>query len=123
MDDCVFCKIVKGEIPTEFLWDDDDIVAFEDIKPIAPVHLLIIPKKHIKSLEKIKKEDIELLGNIQRIASELAEKKGIKKAFKVITASGKGAGQTVFHLHYHLIGGWKDKAPEMEPNQNIKVDK
>jgi len=123
MDGCVFCKIVKGEISTEFEWDDDKIVAFNDIEPIAPVHILIIPKKHIESLGKTKKEDVELLGNIQRIASELAEKKGIKKAFKVITASGKEAGQTVFHLHYHLIGGWKNKAPEMEIDKSKEADK
>ena len=120
MDDCVFCKIVKGEIPTKLEWNDDEVVAFDDIEPIAPVHILIIPKKHIESLGKTKEENVELLGNIQRIASELAEKKGIKNAFKVITASGKRAGQTVFHLHYHLIGGWKDKAPEIESIQSKK---
>ena len=114
MNDCVFCKIAKGEIPTKFEWDDDEIVAFDDIKPIAPVHILIISKKHIESLGKVEKEDSELLGNIQRIASEIAEKKGIGNAFRLLTLSGKGAGQTVFHLHYHLIGGWKDKAPEIK---------
>ena len=114
MNDCVFCKITIGEIPTEFEWNDIEIVAFNDIKPIAPVHILIIPKKHIESLGKTQKEDIELLGKIQRVASELAIKKGIKDAFKVLTASGKEAGQSVFHLHYHLIGGWKGNAPEME---------
>ena len=114
MKDCIFCKIKNGEVPTKFEWNDDDILAFGDIKPIAPVHILIIPKKHIESLGKTQKEDAELLGNIQMVANELATKKGIKYAFKVITASGKGAGQSVFHLHYHLIGGWKGNAPEIE---------
>jgi histidine triad (HIT) family protein len=114
MNDCIFCKIAKGEIPTKFEWNNDGIIAFDDIEPIAPVHILIIPKKHIESLGKVEKEDSELLGNIQRIASEIAEKKGIKNAFRVLTASGKAAGQSVFHLHYHLIGGWKDKAPEIK---------
>ena len=114
MKDCIFCKIKNGEVPTKFEWNDDEILAFKDIKPIAPVHLLIIPKKHIESLSKSSKKDTELLGKIQRVAVELAKKKGIKDAFKVITASGKEAGQTVFHLHYHLIGGWKGKAPEID---------
>ena len=114
MSDCVFCKIAKGEIPTKFEWKNDEILAFNDINPITPVHILIIPKKHIESLEKTKSEDVELLGNIQRIASKLAEKKGIGKAFRLLTLSGKGAGQTIFHLHYHLIGGWKGEAPEIK---------
>ena len=117
MNDCVFCKIAKGEIPTKLEWNDDELVAFNDIKPIAPVHILIVPKKHIESLGKTKNEDVELLGKIQRIASKLAKKKGIGNAFRLLTLSGKGAGQTVFHLHYHLIGGWKDKAPEIEVNK------
>ncbi|MBU0572324.1 histidine triad nucleotide-binding protein [Patescibacteria group bacterium] len=118
MDDCIFCKIVNEEIPTKFEWNDNEVVAFDDINPIAPVHIVIIPKRHIESLKEVKKEDVELLGKIQKIASELAGKKGIKDAFRVLTASGKGAGQTVFHLHYHLIGGWKDKAPEMEAGKD-----
>lgn len=114
MSDCIFCKIAKEEIPTKFEWNDDGIMAFDDINPIAPVHILIVPKKHVESLGKTKNEDIEMLGNIQKIASRLAKKKGIGNAFRLLTLSGKGAGQTVFHLHYHLIGGWKDKAPEIE---------
>jgi histidine triad (HIT) family protein len=96
MSDCVFCKIAKGEISTKLEWEDDKIV---------------------KSLKDSKKQDIDLLGNIQRVAKELAKKKGIESAFRLLTISGKKAGQTVFHLHYHLIGGWKDKAPEIEAIQ------
>jgi len=117
MKDCVFCKIIKGEVPTVFEWEDDEMLAFEDIKPIAPVHILIIPKKHITSLGEAGKDDVELLGKIQKTAAEIAKKKGIGSAFKVLTASGKGAGQTVFHMHYHLIGGWKNGVPEMESEQ------
>ena len=113
VQDCIFCKIMNGEVPTKFEWEDDEIMAFEDIEPIAPVHILIIPKKHVESLGKSGKEDVEMLGKIQRVAVELAKKKGIDSAFRVLTASGKVAGQTVFHLHYHLIGGWKGNAPEM----------
>ena len=114
MSDCLFCKIANKEIPTKLEWNDDEIVAFDDIKPIAPVHILIVPKKHIESLGKATNEDVELLGKIQRIASKLAEKKGVGNAFRLLTLSGKDAGQTVFHLHYHLIGGWKGKVPEIE---------
>ncbi len=114
MSDCIFCKIAKKETPTKLEWEDDAIMAFNDINPITPVHILIVSKKHIESLGKTNDKDAKMLGNIQKIARELAEKKGIGDAFRLLTLSGKEAGQSVFHLHYHLMGGWKGKAPEIE---------
>ena len=94
--------------------EDEQIFAFDDIKPVAPVHVLIISKKHITSLKEISKKDEKLLGHIQFVAAKLAKKMKIQDAYRVLIASGEKAGQSVFHLHYHLIGGWKGKAPKME---------
>ena len=114
MDDCVFCKIVKGDIPSTKVFEDDQVVAFKDIKPLAPVHILIIPKTHIESLSKAEDEYASLLGICQITAKKVAEKMGIKDAFRLLLANGSSAGQTVFHLHYHLLGGWGKEVPEME---------
>lgn len=105
--DCVFCKIVKGEIPSKKEYEDDGVLAFRDINPVAPVHILIVPKKHIKNLSSASVEDAAILGKCQVVASELAKKNGIGGAFRLLTASGSEAGQSVFHLHYHLVGGGK----------------
>lgn len=118
--DCIFCKIIDGEVPCKKVYEDKNIFAFYDINPMAPVHILIIPKKHIKNLGSVAGEDKNVLGEIQLIARKIARDVGIGDAFRLLTASGKGAGQSVFHLHYHLIGGWgKAKTPEME----VKKDK
>ncbi|QLG69308.1 MAG: Bis(5'-nucleosyl)-tetraphosphatase (asymmetrical) [Candidatus Woesebacteria bacterium] len=109
MEDCIFCKIIRGEAPSEKVWEDEEILAFKDIKPSAPVHILIVPKKHIQNLSDTSSEDQALLGKIQLTAVEIAEKLGIKDAFRVSTLNGKNAGQVVFHLHYHLMGGWSEK--------------
>jgi len=118
--DCVFCKIVKGEIPSEKYYEDNDIIAIKDINPMAPVHVLIIPKKHLKNLTEIKEEDINLLGKIQFVASKLAKKLDIFDGFRILNANGEKAGQSVLHMHYHLVGGWKEKQnfmnPEVEKN-------
>ena len=114
MEDCIFCKIVKKEIPGEVEIETETVLAFRDINPKAPVHILIIPKKHIENLANAAKEDLEILGSCQLVAKEIAEKNGTEKAFRLLTASGAGAGQTVSHLHYHLVGGWKDRIPGME---------
>ncbi len=112
MEDCVFCKIVAGEIPTQKIYEDDRVLAFNDINPLAPVHVLIVPKKHIVDLAEAKKEDEALLGKIQLVAAEVAKKLGVGDAFRILMANGKDAGQSVFHLHYHVRGGWKEGAPE-----------
>jgi histidine triad (HIT) family protein len=107
MTDCIFCKIVAKELPASVVYEDDDVIAINDIHPATPVHVIIIPKKHIVNLADSSDEDLELLGKIQRTAAKLAEKLNISDAFKLHTANGEKAGQTVFHLHYHLNGGYK----------------
>jgi histidine triad (HIT) family protein len=110
MADCIFCKIIKGEIPTEFVYQDEDIVAFRDIKPAAPVHILIIPRKHLPSLNEAAIGEKELLGKALLVAKEIAKKEGIAETgYKIIINCGEQAGQVVFHLHIHLLGGWENK--------------
>lgn len=115
MNDCIFCKIVNGDIPSEKIYEDEDILAFKDVNPMAPIHVLIIPKKHIKNLNEVKKEDIKILGKIQIIASELAKKLNISDGFRVLNANEIKGGQSIMHMHYHLIGGWKEKQTFMNP--------
>ena len=106
MDDCIFCKIVNGDIPSTKVYEDDEILAFRDIEPVAPVHVLFIPKKHISSLVDIKKEDEAIIGRIYSIINTIAEKEGIlDKGFRVVVNCGEDGGQAVKHLHFHLIGG------------------
>lgn len=108
MDDCVFCKIIKGEIPSKKVYEDDDILAFCDINPIAKVHVLVIPKKHITSLLELKKEDKDLLFHIFNKINEIAEMIGVAKTgFRVISNVGEDSGQAVKHLHFHILGGEK----------------
>lgn len=104
MAECIFCKIAGGEIETRLVYEDNDIVAFKDLNPQAPTHILIIPKKHIDALGAAGEEDAALLGKIQLAAAKIAKEQGLKD-FRLVTNSGKGAGQSVFHLHYHLMGG------------------
>jgi len=103
-DNCLFCKIIRGEIPAETLYEDDDILAFRDIAPQAPVHFLVIPKKHIRGPADIGSEDEQLLGKIMRVGGELAQKEGIEH-YRVVFNNGEQAGQTVFHIHMHILGG------------------
>lgn len=107
MEDCIFCKIVGGEIAANFVYEGDDIVAFKDIKPSAPVHVLVVPKKHIPSLSQASEADRDLLGKVQLLAGKIAKDLGIGKGFRLTLNNGKSAGQIVFHLHYHLQGGWE----------------
>jgi histidine triad (HIT) family protein len=104
--DCIFCKIIAGEIPTEILYQDDEIIAFRDINPQAPVHILIIPKKHIASLDQLSQSDTALVGRMVAVASKLAKDEGIdKKGYRLAINCGKEGGQLVPHLHMHLLGG------------------
>ncbi len=106
MDDCLFCGIVERKIKGTIVYEDESIVAFEDIRPKAPVHLLIIPRKHIATLSDLEPDDVSLVGEIFRVANKLAQEYGIaEKGFRVVVNCGADAGQTVFHLHYHLLGG------------------
>jgi histidine triad (HIT) family protein len=103
-DNCLFCKIVRGEIPAAKLYEDDDILAFRDIAPQAPVHFLVIPKKHLKDPAAVSEEDEQVVGKMMRVGSEVARKEGISH-FRVVYNNGSQAGQTVFHLHMHILGG------------------
>ncbi len=106
MEDCIFCKILAGEIPSKKVYEDDLVYAFHDIAPAAPVHVLIIPKEHICCMNKVAEEHKELLGHILLTAQKLADELGIKDSgYRIINNCGENAGQTVFHMHFHLLGG------------------
>ena len=106
MEGCLFCKIVNKEIPAAFIFEDDQIVAFSDINPKAPTHILIIPKEHFSSLNDIPEENKELLGHILLRARQIAQNIGLEeKGYRIVLNTGKDAGQAVFHLHFHLFGG------------------
>ncbi len=108
MNDCLFCKIIKGEIPSNKVYEDDEILAFHDINPAAPIHILVIPKKHIDSLAKIEKEDEILIGKIYGVINKIAEEKGFKdEGYRVIVNCGENGGQEVMHLHFHILAGTK----------------
>jgi histidine triad (HIT) family protein len=104
--DCVFCKIAAGDIPTKILFKDKDVVVFPDIEPAAPVHLLVIPVKHISSLAAVTDSHTALLGKLVRVASRVAKEQGLaEKGFRLTINSGPDAGQVVSHLHIHILGG------------------
>ena len=106
MDDCVFCQIVAGKIPTEFLYQDEEAAAFRDINPAAPTHIIITPKKHIPSLADLSEADLPLMGHLVKIANQLAKKEGIlERGYRLVVNCGKEGGQVVPHLHIHLLGG------------------
>ncbi len=105
MSDCLFCKIRDGEIPSNKAYEDDDVIAFHDINPQAPVHLLIVPKRHIASLDDAGTDDGPLLGKILLTAQKLAAKNGVAGSYRVVNNCGESAGQSVFHVHFHLLGG------------------
>lgn len=106
--DCVFCKIIAGEIPSDTVYQDEEIIAFRDIKPIAPVHLIIIPRKHIPSLDQMKEADATLLGRMVAVANRLAKEEGVaEKGYRLAINCGAEGGQLVPHLHLHLLGGRK----------------
>ena len=107
-DDCIFCKIASGEIPSEFVYEDELVVAFKDLNPVAPVHVLIVPKEHKVNLSEYTEGDEALLGHILLTAAGIAKKLGLEEnGYRVITNAGPDAGQSVFHTHFHLIGGRK----------------
>ena len=109
MDDCIFCKIVRKEATSKIEFENENLIVFQNINPLAPVHVLIVPKKHIKSLSEISEQDKALMGEILLVAKKVADKLGINDAFRVAVANGENAGQTIFHLHFHLTGGWTQK--------------
>ncbi len=110
MSDCIFCKIVAGDIPCNKIYEDDDVLAFHDIHPVAPVHFMIIPKTHVASLEDCGAAHQALLGKILLLAPKLAREQGLDDGFRTIINTGRGGGQEVFHLHVHVIGGGGPRA-------------
>jgi histidine triad (HIT) family protein len=106
MSDCIFCKIVAGDIPAKVMYEDDEILAFEDIEPQAPVHILLIPKKHFSTLNDLTGADAPMLGKLAVKAADLAKEKGVAEGgYRVLVNANPEGGQVVFHLHMHLMGG------------------
>ncbi len=104
--DCIFCQIVAGKIPADIVYQDEEVIAFGDIHPIAPTHLLIIPQRHIPSLAHLSEEDLPLIGHLVNIANHLAKREGISESgYRLVVNCGGQGGQLVPHLHIHLIGG------------------
>lgn len=104
--DCIFCKIARGEIPATKIFEDEDVLAFDDIHPAAPVHFLVIPKRHVETLDDVTDEDGALLGKMLVTASRLAREKGVgESGYRQVINCRKAAGQVVFHLHLHVLGG------------------
>ena len=112
MADCIFCKIIAGEIPSSQVYHDDQVTAFRDIHPVAPTHILIVPNRHIASVNDLSKGDEQLVGRLFVTARQLAEQEGIQESgYRLIVNNGKDGGQEVPHLHLHLIGGHKMRHP------------
>ena len=105
MNDCLFCKIVKGDIPSTKVYEDDKILAFRDIAPKAPTHILVIPKDHIGSVAEVTAENSSVVAHIFTVIPQIAEKEGLTGGYRVVSNCGADAGQTVHHLHFHILGG------------------
>lgn len=106
MENCLFCRIIEGEAKGDIVYQDPAVVAFNDINPKAPVHILIVPRKHIRTLLELEQADRELTGQIFRVAAQLARERGIAKdGFRVVVNCGPWAGQSIYHIHFHLLGG------------------
>jgi histidine triad (HIT) family protein len=105
-ENCIFCKIIDKEIPSTIVYEDDEILAFKDINPVAPVHILIIPKKHIPTITDMSEDDLALIGRIHLVAGEIAKDAGIfDQGFRLVNNCRSDGGQVVYHLHFHLLGG------------------
>ena len=105
MENCLFCKIVRGEIPSKKVFEDEHTFAFEDIDPKAPTHVLVIPKRHLAGLKEATAADAEIVGRCHLVAAEIARQRKIEDGYRTVLNVGQGAGQSVFHLHVHLLGG------------------
>lgn len=106
MTDCIFCKIISGDIPGDILYQDDDVLAFGDLNPHAPTHFLVIPKKHIATINNLQVEDAELVGKLYLAAKKVAKEEGVDESgYRTVMNCNAGAGQTVFHIHLHVLGG------------------
>ena len=105
MENCLFCKIAAGEIPSTKVYEDETILAFRDIAPQAPTHILVIPKSHIASVAEITKENGDIVAHIFSVIPQIARAEGLENGYRVVSNCGPDAGQTVFHLHFHILGG------------------
>ncbi len=104
--ECIFCRIVAGELPSDTLYQDDEVMAFRDINPLAPTHVLIIPKRHIASLADLTDDETSIIGRMAAVANKLARQEGVaEKGYRLVIGSGEEGGQVVPHLHMHLLGG------------------
>jgi len=105
MADCLFCRIIRGEVPSKKVYEDEHTFAFEDLNPQGPTHVLVIPKKHLAGLKEARAEDAELIGRCQLAAAHIARERSIEDGYRTVLNVGPRSGQSVFHLHVHLIGG------------------
>ena len=105
MSDCIFCKINRGEIPADVVYEDEHCLAFRDIQPKAPVHLLLIPRKHIENLGDLSEDDGELMAHMMLVINRIAVQQGLQEGYRTIANTGAGGGQEVYHLHFHIMGG------------------
>jgi histidine triad (HIT) family protein len=105
MSDCLFCKVISGEVRNQKVYEDEHVYAFEDIRPQAPTHVLVVPKKHIRGLKEATAKDADLLGRCHLAAAHIARERGIENGYRTVLNVGPGSGQSVFHLHVHLLGG------------------
>ena len=111
-EECIFCKIIKKQIPCDIVYEDDKVIGFKDISPEAPVHVVIIPKQHIADLNSLKQDEAEIIGHIFIVAKEIAKTLGVaENGYRIVSNCGKQGGQTVDHLHFHLLGGRMLKWP------------
>ena len=121
-EDCIFCKIIKGEVPANIVYQDEDMVAFHNIKPSAPIHVLMIPVLHIESVNALEEKNGQVISKMMIKAKEIAQLLGIRQSgYKLIINVEKGAGQEIFHLHIHLIGGWEEQKPVLNDIKNNAV--
>lgn len=111
MSDCLFCKIIAGDIPADILYEDEDLLAFRDISPQAPTHFLVIPKKHLSDLSQVSEDNDKLIGKIVRTGAELAAQEGLDGGYRVIFNNGPDGCQIVFHVHMHILGGRQLRGP------------
>ena len=111
MSDCLFCNMIAGKTPSRKVFEDEQVLAIEDIRPQAPTHVLVIPKKHIRGLKEAKPEDKEIIGHSHLVAAQIARERGIEDGYRTVYNVGARSGQSVFHLHLHLMGGRDMKWP------------
>jgi len=104
---CIFCSIINKGVPSDIVYEDDDFIVFKDVKPTAPIHLLLVPKTHISSINDLKEKHIDLIGNLFLLAKKIAKEQKISNGYKLNFNVGRKGGQLVDHLHLHLLGGWK----------------